>query len=287
MSNAKALVAEVRSSLRKYSDAGLIDENSLYRDIEQGLKRFGNDVMEKHETVVRVEAGKAHLPNNFFSLLVAYECEPLGFENSSKVEYEDLLSSYLYKERVVDSDRWSECEACCEENSQNVITEKVYFKQELLKFHYHNPILLSLGKTFNKNACHGKCRNKYVRDNPNEITISGTTLHANFNEGDIYMQYYGLPIDEDGHVDIPDTKNGHLETYLEYYLKRRLAEDLIANNDAKGLQNMYSVFAQQEQISLKNASSELKMSSLKPSFAKRLKRLNRLEMLQYESALTW
>lgn len=287
MSNAKALVAEVRNSLRKYSDAGLIDENSLYRDIEQGLKRFGNDVMEKHETVVHVEAGKAVLPNNFFNLLIAYECEPLGFENTSKVEYEDLLSSYLYKERVVNSDKWSECDACCSEDSQNVITEKVYFKQELLKFHYHRPKLLSLGDTFNKNACHGKCRNKYVRDNPNEITISGTTLHANFNEGDIYMQYYGLPMDEEGYVDIPSTKNGHLETYLEYYLKRRLAEDLIANNDATGLQNLYSTYAQQESIALRNASSELKMTSLKPSFAKRLKRLNRLEMLQYESALTW
>lgn len=287
MSNAKALVAKVKASFRKYSDAGLIDEVSLYGDIEQGLKRFGNDIMEKHETVIHVSEGKAHLPNNFFSLWIAYECEPLGFESSNKVEYQDLLSSYFFKERVESSDKWSACDACCEENSQNIITEKVYFKQELIKFHYQNPILLKLGNTFNKNACHAKCRNKYVKDNRNEITISGTTLHANFNDGDIYMQYYGLPIDEDGYIDIPETKNGHLETYLEYYLKRRLSEDLITNNDAQGLQNMYSVFAQQEQIFLRNASSELKMTSLNPSFSKRLKRLNRLEMLQYESALTW
>lgn len=287
MSNAKALVAEIRSDFKKYSDAGLIDENSLYRDIELGLKKFGNDVMEKHEAVVEVKEGKARLPNNFFSLWIAYECEPLGYENCNNVDYQDLLSSYMYKERVVNSDKWSECNSCCQEESQNVITEKVYFQRETLKFHYHRPILLSLGKSFNKNACHSKCRNKYVKDNPNEITITGTTLRANFNEGSIYMQYHGLPMDEDGEIDIPETDNGHLETYLEYYLKRRLAEKLIINNDAQGLQNIFPTLKREEQVSLKNASSELKMSSLTPAFAKRLKRLNRLEMLQYESSLTW
>ena len=130
-------------------------------------------------------------------------------------------------------------------------------------------------------------RNRYVKDNPNEITIAGTTLRANFNEGNIYLQYYGLPMDEEGYIDIPETDNGHLETYLEYYLKRRLSERLIMNNDAQGLQNMFSYFKGEEQVALRNASSELKMSSLTPAFAKRLKRLNRLEMLQYESSLTW
>jgi hypothetical protein len=101
------------------------------------------------------------------------------------------------------------------------------------------------------------------------------------------MQYYGLPVDENGNIDIPETKNGHLETYLEYYLKRRIAERLLGNNDAVGLSNMYSVYKREEQLSLRKASSELKLTNIKPSFSKRIKRLNRLESLQYESSLTW
>jgi signal recognition particle GTPase len=70
--------------------------------------------------------------------------------------------------------------------------------------------------------------------------------------------------------------------YLEYFLKRRLAERLMGNNDALGLQNLYQVYSQQENISLRNASTELKMTNLKPRVFKRMQSLNRLESLQYE-----
>ena len=36
-SNVESLIAEIRSEFSKYSDAGLIDENSIYRDIVLGL----------------------------------------------------------------------------------------------------------------------------------------------------------------------------------------------------------------------------------------------------------
>jgi hypothetical protein len=97
------------------------------------------------------------------------------------------------------------------------------------------------------------------------------------------MQYYGLPVDEEGNIDIPETPNGHLETFLEYFLKRRIAERLMANNDALGLQSLYQVYKQEENVSLRNASTELKMSKLKPSTFQKMKMLNKLESLQYET----
>ena len=125
-----------------------------------------------------------------------------------------------------------------------------------------------------------------VRDNPNEIVIIKYRLQANFNEGEIYTMYYGLPLDENGDIDIPESKNGHLEEYLEYRVKRKVAERLIGNNDAVGLQALYQIYKGEEQVSLKNASNEFKMRSITPESMKRLKRLNRLESLQYESAFT-
>jgi len=98
----------------------------------------------------------------------------------------------------------------------------------------------------------------------------------------VYIQYYGLPEDEEGNIEIPDTPNGHLETYLEYFLKRRLTERLMGNNDTVGLQNLYQVYSQQESVSLRNASTEIKMTNLKPRTFKRMQSLNRLESLQYE-----
>lgn len=289
MNNIDSLIAEVKSDFSKYADAGLIDEDSMYRDIILGLKKFGNDIMELHETVVEVKDGFAELPENFYSLYLAALCKPLGYKNTcgSDDEFHDLQDSYFYTERVKYDRKWSECGSCCDELTESVIRENFYFKSKrLAEFYYHQPQLLSLGKTFNKNNCHASCRNKLVHDNPNQIVIVKYRLQANFNEGDIYMQYYGLPLDEDGNIDIPESKNGHLEEYLEYRLKRKIAERLIGNVEGPGMSQMYTVYMGQETKSLKNASNELKMRSITPTSMQRLKRINRLESLQFESAFT-
>lgn len=289
-SNADALIAEVKSDLSKMADSHLLDEDSMYRDIVLGLKRFGNDIMEVHETVVEVKDGFATLPDNFFSLYLAALCEPLGYRNTceDEVEFHDLQDSHFYRERTVQSRKWNECDTCCEGMEEKVIRENFYYKRKkAVEFYYRNPRLLSLGKTFNKNNCHHDCRNKLVRDNPNQIVISKFRLQANFNEGHIYMQYYGLPLDDEGNIDFPESKNGHLEEYLEYRLKRKIAERAIGNKDAAGLANLYQTFVQFERIALRNASNELKMGHLAPGqFDKRIKRLNRLESLQFESGFT-
>lgn len=288
MNNIDSIISEVRSDLSKYADAHLLDEDSMYRDIILGMKRFGNDIMEIHETVVDVVDGYAELPETFRSLYFAYLCEPMGFKKESpEVEFHELQSSHFYKEKTIYNRKWSECESCCEDMSENVVRENLYFKTtKAATFYYKNPQLLTLGKTFNKNNCHSKCRNKFVHDNPNEIVIINYRLQANFNEGSIYMQYYGLPVDEEGNINIPESKNGHLETYLEYYLKRRIAERLLGNKDSQGIDALYQIYKSEEQVALKNASNELKMKSITPESLKRINRINRMESLQYESAFT-
>jgi hypothetical protein len=77
-----------------------------------------------------------------------------------------------------------------------------------------------------------------------------------------------------------------LEEYLEYRLKRKIAERLIGNVEGPGMAQMYANYGQQERINLKNASNELKMRSITPTSMQRLKRINRLESLQFESAFT-
>jgi hypothetical protein len=282
-SNVEGLIAQIKSDLSKYDDAGLIDDTSLYRDITLGLKRFGNDVMILQETMVEVKNGYGELPQSFFSLYSAYLCNPAGFTSTQFIHQDPLISSIVYKEKVINEKVWSECDASCETITENVIRENVYFNGKAIQLRYSNPTLLTLGKSFNKSNCHSACRNKLVRDNPNEIVILDYRLQANFNEGYIYMQFYGLPTDEEGNIEIPETKNGHLETFLEYFLKRRLAERLMGNNDAQGLQNLYTIYKQEETVALKNASTELKMSKLKPSTFAKIKRLNQLESKQFET----
>lgn len=287
MSNTEALIEEVKSDLSKYDDAGLLDRSSMLRDITLGLKRFGNDVMEIHETLVEVVEGEAKLPDNFKALYFAYECEPAGYKTSPDVEEHSLQQSYFYTEKTERSREWNECDDCCENIKETTIKENLYFKQnKIAERHYRKPRLLTLGKSFVRSACHKQCRNRVVRDNPNEIVIMGTTLQANFSSGHVYMQYYGLPVNENGTVEIPETFNGHLEEYLEYRVKRKSAERLMGNNDAVALSNLYGVYKGQEDVLLRKASNELKMGKLGKKFKNRWSRLNKLESAQYESPLT-
>lgn len=279
----ESFIEEIKADFRKQSDAGLIDEASIYRDIVLGLKKFGNNIAELQETVVEVENGRALLPETFLTLYIAYLCEPLGYSTKGTVEKHALQTSNVYVERVERSTQWAICDPCCETTCEKVITENVFINEgSSVNFHYHNPQLLSLGKSFNKNNCYDKCRNKYVRESPYEININKNTLHANFDKGSIYMQYYSLPQDEEGNLVIPNSFNGNLETYLEYYVKERLIERLILAGHGAGLDSMYSVISQKRSIALKNATSDLKMGSINPNrFRSRMRRLNRIETLKY------
>ena len=286
--NAEALIEEIKTNLSKYSDAGLLDENAMYRDIVLGLKRFGNDICTLHETVVEVKNGIAKLPDNFFTLYIAYLCEPAGYSKSPDIETHHLQKSLMYKERTTHSSKWNECDPCCKEEEENIIKENIYFNSGSVEFYYHKPQLLRLGKTFVKNACHSKCRNKLVRDNPNEIVIRNQTLQANFNEGYIYIQYYGFPTDEGGDIDIPDTPNGHLERFLESTLKVGIFVRLLENGDAgPNIGSLLSYHQNQEQISLRNASNELKMGHLTPEALYRVAKQNKIDTLKYEIGRRW
>lgn len=280
--NREYLIEEIKSDLSKYDDAGLIDEQSLNRDIIKGLRRFGNDVCTLQEDVIEVINSKAILPESFFSLYVAYHCVPYGYDGT-KVTRPGEVSSDFFIERTENNSKWNSCDPCCVETEEKIITERVFVNMDTsVDFYYNNPLPMKLGKSFNKKNIHNKCRNKLIQESPYEIVINNLTVHTNFKEGSIYLQYYGLPTDEEGEIDIPDTANGHLDTYLEYFLKRRTAERLIGNNDAVGLTNLYTIYNQQEQISLRNASNELKMKSLTPKAFKRMKRSLDLTTLQYE-----
>lgn len=285
MSNFDSIVANIKDDLEKYDIAGLLNEDRMYGDAIRATRRFGNDMAIIYDEVVEVNAGRAQLPPNFYSLLLAYKCEPIGY--SSQVSKPELMTSITYIERISNNSRWSECSACCEEQSESIIQERVYLDLgKTVTFHYGMPTLLRLTKNpMTKSRCASTCKNLYVPFNTTdyEMRIEGNELHTNFEQGNIMLRFYGLPVDENGDVDIPTSTNGALERYIETYVKARVMERIMMNNDAlPGLREIYPVVIQQERIELRNAMNELKMRSLTPQNLKALIRLNKQQSLQYE-----
>lgn len=276
-----SFIAELKSQYSSYADAGLIDEISIYGWVNEAVKKFGENVMTLQDTVVEVKNSQATLPDNYFSLYVAYKCDKKGYYIEDSKDIPQLQQSYMWVERVEKGNKWNLCEPCCTEDVEKTIVERVYYNGIETQYHYHNPVLLKLGKSMQRSRCHAKCRNLIVKDSPHEIIINSRTLTANFHEGDIYLQFYGLPQDEEGRPMIPDTPKGEVMKYVEYYVKRNFFEGLLANGDDKAA-TLFNYYVQKEDSQLGLALTDAKFSTLTPNSFKRLKKINRAEMMKYE-----
>lgn len=277
-----SFIADLKARYGKFDNAGMIDELSVYKWIVEALKPFGSNIMTLQETVLEVSNGVVKLPDSFFSLYVAYKCDPLGYCINSEKNTPQLQQSIMWTERVERSNKWNSCDPCCVEEEEKIIKETLYYNNCEVDFYYKTPRLLKLGKRFQKTNAHKKCRNLIVRDCPYEINIVGKTLQANFEEGDIYMQFYGLPTAEDGKVMIPDTARGELERYVEYYVKLNMFEDILITNPDPNIRSLFEYYVGKEQIQKGNALTDTKFSTLTPNSFNRLRKINRLEMLKYE-----
>lgn len=276
------LIATLKTQYSSYNSAGLIDETSIYDWVIEGSKKFGENMMTLQDTVVEVSDSMATLPDNYFSLYVAYKCDRKGYYVEDPKQLATLQQTMMWVERVERKSSWNSCEPCCKEDEEKTIIEKVYFNNTAAEFHYNNPVLLKLGKTMVRNKCHKECRNLIVRDCPYEIIINNKTLYTNFKEGDIYIQYYGLPMGEDGSPLIPESPKGEVQKYIEYYVKRNFFEVLLANGDDPNVRTLFQYFVQKEDSQLGLALTDSKFSKLTPNSFRRLKKINRAEMLRYE-----
>lgn len=273
------IIAQIRSDLNKYDAAGLIDEISLTRDIVRGLKELGPGVTELQELMLEVKDQEAILPDNFCSLHSAVLCDPRGYNLVEGDKY--FLRTNVRMETSERGNVWSECESCCEDKSEKLIVENVFLENSHIKYYYSNPRLLEIVKPIKRDWYSSKCKNIGVKSF-DKISINKQTITTNFKEGHLFIEYYGLPLDEDGNIDIPDTYAERIDTYLELHGKVLLAERLIANNDAQQLQSIYSAWVQREAIAKEAAKNEIKIKPFLKSAMKKYKLKNRLETLKYD-----
>lgn len=242
----KQLIAEIETSLKNYSEAGLIDYRSLNFWLDNSLKLFGNNLMQLTEEVIAVENGQADLPKTFYNLHLAAKCD--------EVKQEECESSLLPYVQVRD---------------------------------YTNHKLLRLTKGIKRELCATSCINKSLHKIPNihhcpfEMNIiNDKKAHFNFKQGFVYIQYYGMPTDEDGDLFIPDITP--LIKYLITHCQRKIVESLLLNDDDPNVINKLNYLKQEEREQFSLAMTAVKFSAL-GSWDEKLKAKNRKEMMKYES----
>lgn len=265
MSNVESIVSIVKEYFRKYDNFGLIDDDDLYRIAELSIKELGNNATIIYEDVIKIKNGIGTLPNNFYRLQEARTCEPLAYERNNKdYEIHTVMSTEFYNLIHELKTSWNECEDCCKDKEMKVFRKEVVLKENFsVTCNYNKGHRLMLTKGTIKNYC-DKMYGNMTPECGHEISIHGRKMDASFSEGDVYIKYKGFPLDENGNIDFEETPNNSIERYIEYALKKDVAERLTALN-VQGVSNLLTYFAQEARIYKKKAENELKFNSLNPT----------------------
>jgi hypothetical protein len=234
--NITNLIAEVQTELKQYNESGLLDEISLNNWARSGLREFGNLVTVLNEKTLEVRNGKARLPQSFYSLYVAAKCEPYEYEITCGDE-EDIIDSLFYTVRTEAVGEWdNQSHAMVNDKEYKTVKEVTYFRngKTQANLYYHKPQILTVKRGLNREKYAPNCINlaKYTdRKSQYEISIVGDYIQTNFEKGFIYIQYFSLPTDDSGEIEIPQLSNDKLYEYLSYTLKRRALEMLWMGED--------------------------------------------------------
>ena len=270
------LIAEIQAELPTYAQD--INKITVKTNVIQRLRIFGNNIAELKETVVKIENSSVQLPADFKSLKMALKIESTDCDNKC----DKVRNSYIYKEYVerpayydrINQEYVTNCDS-------KIITEKIIIDGEHANFK-HRYQWLSVIKGVKKDSFAVDCLNLHptIRNGyKHEINITNGHLNANFKEGLIYIQYYGIPTDEDGDIIIPEITTGDILQYVKAYIKVELAEFVIANNlNPVGISQLYPNWKQELMMLKRAALTEAKFAGLDKGWARKFKTLNKRDI---------
>ena len=273
-------LSEIKSSMKQYDSAGLIDDLSVYNWLIDGLNDFNMLPTIKIETVLSVKNNVARLPEGFKTLYSAVKCEPYACTVEEEEGKHVLQNFYFYKVRELKNEDWNFCDPCEIEESDSCVVEKLYLYDGRAKanFYYNNlqDIKLNLTPYVKRTKCDKECVNFSVHDARNEISINNKTIYTNFKEGNIFMVYNGYEEDEDGFLIIPDTQEGNLIKYLKSYVKKQIIFELLTNSDnTTNEQFLFQVFERDTNLYFAKAMGEIKMKRILGSIGSYKKKIKK------------
>lgn len=276
-------IAEIKTSMKAYDAANLIDEISINNWVVSELKRFGSNLMDLQEGIISVKKGKSSLPEGYWHMRLAARVYAERYTNLDGDDEDVRFSRKMY-DKIERGAKWLPSGECLE-ISEKTYTEIISIDDSRVELHYSQPILLNIVRGVEQKGLEFDCINLSKRMSAGEvfnISINNTTVQTNFSEGIIYLQYYGLRREE-GEIVIPETQHDRLKTYLEYFVKSKILEEAILNNDDRSTFNLWQAFEQKAQNHFDLAMTEAKFTGLKWRETRKLMRnQNKRKMQSYE-----
>lgn len=278
-------IAEIKTDLRSYDSANLIDDISIQNWVIDELKRFGSNIMDLQEKFIPIKNGQGRLPNNYWHLKLALKVTPEKFENIDG-DNEDVRYSLQLAERLERNAVWK-ADGESVEVTETALSERIYVNNNRVDVYYSSPILLNIKRGVLRKTGEFEClnlTNKFSKQSPFDIVINNRTIQTSFPEGNVYIRYYGFLADEQGNIIIPETQHNRLKTYLEYHVKSKIFENLAANGDDANVGNMLGYYKQEARNQFTLAMTETKMEALNwKSTRKKMREQNQRKMRIFEN----
>jgi|GEM_PF-1801968 hypothetical protein len=227
------LFNRIKKRLESFDSQNLIDEGDFYDYVVEILEKLGVAVYRECEWVGHVKDHKVKLPCNFRFWYAGYKVHP---------EYGNVPSINEQRPWIwyQDSEITQECKPGCtiecnkEDHGRVKVVVRTFVNGDEGVFNHHAPTLLILSPNVkDRQAPHAE---RMIPTHANEVTIDDEKiLHTRFKEDSIYLQYYGLPMDENMLPMIPD--NTMIEKSIEYYIYKMLFETWYFNSTVPGIAN--------------------------------------------------
>lgn len=230
------LFNRVKKRLSSFDSQNMIDEGDFYDYVVYILEKLGVAVYRECEAIVHVHDYKAKLPCNFKLWYAAYKVHPeVGTvpsinEQKPWIWYQDASIEQICPAYS------GNCKIGCSdpngEGKTKIVVRTFVNGDDFNEYRFRNPIQLHLSPNV-KDRCAPHAL-KVVPARMNEVTIDDEGwLHTRFQHDQVYMQYYGLPFDENFLPMIPDQSS--IEKAIEYYIYFMLFEGWYLNSSVPNI----------------------------------------------------
>jgi hypothetical protein len=247
------IVNEVKNTLSSYFENNLVDDSIMYPSIKLLSKKFGLRIRNVKKDVLEVYNSKATIPLDFYKLKLAVGC----FERTEVFNDDDYRQPVRITQETSNY-KVNHCETDICTNECNEIVRLVQSRLDRTIFEWTDFKPLKLN-TISTTYADKDCHNLKIQSE-NEITFHKGEIIANFDKGDIYIEYYTLLEDDDQDILIPDN-----EILINAYRTQMIKDvfEYLMYNSAENVVQKYQLATANAKLAYDYANSYLKTPEVK------------------------
>lgn len=240
--SAEYIYAKIKREFQSFGYVNLLDDSDFPLYTAEVLKKLGNGAYKEEQAIVLIKNGKGQLPIDFKNIYAAYKCHHCNHDDHLQI----LQRRSVFENKITCNTlcRNTGCVLECENEQEIVqrVTVREYVNDTVYNHQYEHFHLLKLSPDI-KEHCSDNCINIHGsfehgrHHHGDEINIINNCIYTNFHDGDIYLQYYAFPQDENGLPMVPDCIE--VEKAIEWYIKSQILLNFWFTDDLSNAQSKW------------------------------------------------